>query len=165
MTPTSPPASGVRRPPRPGFGLMLRRGFVRHCPRCGSGHVFRTWFAMKERCPGCGHRFERRNDEDGFFLGAYVIGFGATEGAVMLALFAYIVAEASASGGVSVWPPLLVGGLLAVLLPLLFYPFSKTIWCAIDLGMHPLEDVEERAAAEAVIAAQLEGLGERPSAG
>ena len=102
---------------------------------------------MKERCPGCGHRFERRNDEDGFFLGAFVIAFGATEGAVALCLLAYILAEASATGGFSVWPPLIAGTLCAVVLPFFAYPFSKTIWCAIDLAMHPLDDAEEEAAA------------------
>ncbi len=36
--------------------------------------------------------------------------------------------------------PIVVGGLAAVLAgPLLFYPFSKTIWTAIDLILRPIE--------------------------
>ncbi len=27
----------------------------------------------------------------------------------------------------------------ALVVPLLFFPFSRTIWCAIDLAMRPLE--------------------------
>lgn len=137
---------------------MFRRGLLRRCPRCGSNKVFRGWYAMKERCPGCGHRFERRNDADGFFLGAFVIAFGVTELAVAICLFVFIIAEASSAGGVSVWPPLVVGAVCSVLLPLFFYPFSKTIWCAVDLGMHPLEPEEERAADEYLIATQVDTL-------
>ena len=103
---------------------------------------------MAERCPGCGLRFERR-PEEAFFLGAFVIAFGVTEGAVLLVLFAFILVEASSGGRSSVVPALGVAAAAAVILPLAFYPFSKTIWCAIDLAMHPLEPDEEREAAAA----------------
>ena len=42
--------------------------------------LFRTWFAMYERCAVCGLRFER---EQGYFLGAMYINYGVT---VVLAL-------------------------------------------------------------------------------
>jgi uncharacterized protein (DUF983 family) len=127
---------------------MLARGLMRACPRCGSGRLFRWWFQMAGRCPGCGLRFERR-PEEAFFLGAFVIALGVTEGAVLLVLFAFILVEASSGGRSSVAPALGVAAAAAVILPLAFYPFSKTIWCAIDLAMHPLEADEERDAAAA----------------
>src|SRR5262249_35629046 len=42
---------------------ILRQG----CPKCLHGKVFRGATTMNERCPVCGHRFER---EPGYFLGA-----------------------------------------------------------------------------------------------
>jgi uncharacterized protein (DUF983 family) len=38
---------------------MVGRACLRHCPVCGSGHLFRRWFSMVERCPRCALRFER----------------------------------------------------------------------------------------------------------
>ena len=49
---------------------LLWRGMCLRCPRCGARTLFRTWFAMHERCAVCGLRFER---EQGYFLGAMYI--------------------------------------------------------------------------------------------
>jgi uncharacterized protein (DUF983 family) len=49
---------------------MLGRGVCLRCPRCGARSLFRTWFAMHERCAVCGLRFER---EQGYFLGAITL--------------------------------------------------------------------------------------------
>ena len=39
--------------------------------------------------------------------------------------------------------PVLLGGLLgAVLAPLFFYPFSKTLWVAIELTLRPIDEAE-----------------------
>lgn len=125
--------------PRP--FLLLLRGLLRRCPRCGGGRLFRSWFCMVKRCPRCGMTFER---EEGFFLGAFVVNFGL----VLILLAAYI--------GVGIWltlpePPagkLAAGAMVvATLVPVGFYPFSRTFWSAIDLWMKPLEP-EEVAAAE-----------------
>jgi uncharacterized protein (DUF983 family) len=123
----------------PSFGRMLLRGMRRCCPRCGAGKLFTRWFRMVERCPGCGYRFER---EEGFQLGGYVINFGVTEGLVCLVVGGYIVA-AAANPDVAIWPVVLGGFLAAVVTPLVFYPFSRTIWAAIDLALTPLNVVEQ----------------------
>ena len=39
---------------RPSLPTMFARGAVKHCPRCGQGHLFNGWWTMKERCPRCG---------------------------------------------------------------------------------------------------------------
>ena len=115
-------------------GRMLLRGLLRHCPRCGAGHLFRGWFRMLERCPRCDYRFER---EEGSWLGAYVVNFGITEGFLAIMMIAFIIQQASdETGGGSVLPWILLGVALAVIVPLIFYPFSKTIWTAIDIIMH-----------------------------
>ena len=70
------------------WGVMLRRGFMKHCPRCGGGHLYRGWFRMHDRCPRCGMRFER---EEGFFVGAYLINFAIVEVALFVVLMGLIV--------------------------------------------------------------------------
>ena len=135
----------------PSFGRMLWRGMTRRCPRCGTGKLFSRWFRMVDRCPGCGYRFQR---EEGFQLGGYVINFGVTEGLVCLVVAGYILA-ASANPDVSIWPVVIAGAIAAVVTPIVFYPFSRTIWAAIDLALTPLTLVEQ-AEAETAMAARTE---------
>jgi len=108
---------------------------------------------MADRCPRCGYGFQR---EEGFQLGAYVINFGVTEGLVCLALLGYILA-AAANPDVAVWPVVVGGIVAAVVTPIVFFPFSRTIWAAIDLTLTPLTVIEQ-AEAETAVAA---GRGER----
>jgi uncharacterized protein (DUF983 family) len=123
---------------------VLWHGLTRRCPRCGAGHLFNGWFDLKPYCPRCSYKFER---EEGFFLGAYVINLGVSELAVVAVVVALIVREAQGRAG-SLVPWLVVAGAVQIVLPVLFYPFSKTIWAAFDLIMRPLEPYEE---AEAVL--------------
>src|SRR5437773_531573 len=104
-------------PPPASPWVMLRRGLRRRCPRCGARGVFVSWFRMAERCPGCGYRFER---EEGFFLGAYVINFGLTEGLVLLSLVGYIFAVATHPGA-SVVPAATAAVAAAIVTPIVFY--------------------------------------------
>jgi hypothetical protein len=114
---------------------MLARGLVKHCPLCGSGHLFTGWFRMKERCPRCGYLFER---EEGFFLGAYVINLAIAQGAVILLAVVPAIVLLARNPDTSI-VPIVVGGILgAILVPIAFYPFSKTIWTACDLIMRPV---------------------------
>ncbi|HEX2700450.1 MAG TPA: DUF983 domain-containing protein [Acidimicrobiales bacterium] len=117
----------------PSTWRMLGRGIVRRCPRCGAGRLFPSWFRMVEDCPGCDLRFEREND---FFLGAYVINLGVTEGLLLVGLFAYIFAAVN-DPDLPVAPVVVAAVVLAVIGPLVFFPFSRTIWSAIDLAMRP----------------------------
>ena len=102
---------------------------------------------MLDRCPGCGYRFER---EEGFFLGAYVINLTISEigvGAVLVPL----IIQLAQGRTVSLVPWLAVGAAVQLVLPFLFYPFSRTIWAAFDLMMRPLDPYEE---AEAILRRQ-----------
>jgi hypothetical protein len=85
-------------------------------------------------------RFER---EEGFFLGAYVVNFGATEGLLLIVLMAYVLVQANSTDGVAVVPVMLAAIGAAVLMPLFFYPFSRTLWVAVELIMRPLEPHEQ----------------------
>ncbi|MDP9402741.1 MAG: DUF983 domain-containing protein [Actinomycetota bacterium] len=115
---------------------MLARALVRRCPRCGAGRLFTRWFRMVERCPRCRFRFERRAEE-GAFLGAYVLNLALTETALAAVLFGFILVRANNDSGGPLWPVFALGGLVAIVLPLAFYPFSRTLWAAIDLAGRP----------------------------
>ena len=80
---------------------------------------------MPDICPNCQTRFER---EDGYFLGAYAINLIIAEflglGAVLVFLFqmdlSLLMTEAIAIA-------------TAVGLPVLFFPWSRMLWMALDL--------------------------------
>src|SRR5687768_5217459 len=72
---------------RPTTWTLVRRGFMKRCPRCGGGRLFEGWFRMKDRCPTCGYLFER---EPGFFVGAYLINFAITEGLLFVLLMGFV---------------------------------------------------------------------------
>jgi len=129
--------------PRP--SVMLARGLVRGCPRCGGKRLFEGWFTMTDHCPTCGLRFER---EEGFFLGAWVMNYAAASLVVAIVLVAVIAIEV-AHPGANLVPIALVGMASAVITPIVCYPFSKTLWVAIELIMRPL-DPREVAAADQV---------------
>jgi uncharacterized protein (DUF983 family) len=110
----------------------MARGLTRRCPRCGAGHLFSRWFKLVPRCPRCDYLFVR---EEGFFLGAFVINFAVTEISLGIVLALLIALEAG--GGAPLAPIIVVAVAVTVGVPLIFYPFSKTVWTAIDLVMHP----------------------------
>jgi uncharacterized protein (DUF983 family) len=129
----------------PSWSTLLSRGLRKKCPRCGAGHLYHGWFRMKERCPACGMRFER---EPGFFVGAYLINFAITEGLLFVLVMGFVFwKDQHPDAGVVV--PIAVGVFLGVFAPILFYPFSRTIWSAFDVGMTPLELKEIVEAADA----------------
>lgn len=136
------------RPPHPPYVRMVARGFTKRCPRCGGGRLFGSWFKMKERCPRCGYRFIR---EEGFWLGAYVINIAVSEialGMVIVAMIGFL----ATNHRVNPWFWIAIGGAVQLVVPTFFYPFSRTVWAAFDLIMHPLEPYEE---AEAITSREL----------
>jgi uncharacterized protein (DUF983 family) len=77
------PAHRRATPAEPGTVRALVRGATRRCPRCGSADLFRRWLTIRDRCPRCRLRLER---EEGGFLGAMVINYGATTAAWLVLL-------------------------------------------------------------------------------
>ena len=131
MTHTTNPVSLAERttPAR-----MLLRGAMRRCGVCGSGNLFTGWFRMRERCPRCGYVFAR---EDGFSLGAILMNFAVTE--LLLAVFGVVplIAVLAVNPDANI-APVVLGSVLAVVAgPFLFYPFSRTLWVAIELMLRP----------------------------
>lgn len=124
---------------------MVMRGVVGRCPVCGFGRLFHG-LRMEDRCPRCGHRFERKAEE-GFFLGAYMVNLCV--GLVLLGgvLLGYGLSLAGLLPGTALeWG--IAAGAIALLLPVLLYRTSKTLWAALDLIFHPRDPEEIRAALE-----------------
>lgn len=123
-------------------GQGLARGIRRRCPLCGEAGVFRTWLETRDACPGCGLRMDR--GEADFFLGGFTLNFIVAE----LILSFFIALAVVLTWPAVPWTVLLwVGAPLMVLSPIAFYPFSRTIWLALDLGMRPPTDDDFQPAA------------------
>ena len=94
---------------------------------------------LRESCPTCGVRFER---EEGYFLGAYALNLIVAE-FLGLGLAILLVFKTGLRDAGLLWQEV-VAVALAVAFPLLFFPFSRTVWIAMDLVFHPPGQVEGR---------------------
>ena len=113
------------------------------CAWCGDRSGFRRgWFGRNDNCRHCGMSVQR--GQDGFELGAATVN-------AILTLSALV-----AAGGISivltypevaVRPLVIVLGIAAVVLPVVLYPFSYTLWFAIELVMEPPSPADLAAAA------------------
>jgi len=113
---------------------MLGRGLTRRCAACGGGGLFTGWIRMRERCPRCGHVFGR---EDGFGLGAILVNLAAVEALLAVAVIVPAIALLAADPQADL-VPLAVAGVVAVVVgPVLFYPFARTTWVALELMLRP----------------------------
>lgn len=119
----------------------LARGLLRRCARCGGGKLFQRYFTMATRCPSCGHRFER---SEGFWLGAIMINTAVTFAVFVAALVVPMVLTWPDVPWTAVFVLVIAMNLVV---PLVFYPFSKTIWVAAELAARPLSPAEVEEAA------------------
>lgn len=119
---------------------MILRGLAKRCPFCGHRKIFDSWFRLKDRCPECGHRF---NQEQGFYTGAYAVNFVITEGLLLLLLIPYILLSASDPDFELNVVPFAIAALVAAIAgPILFYPFSRSVWIAIDMTLRGGRNLE-----------------------
>jgi uncharacterized protein (DUF983 family) len=115
------------------FLTLLARALRLRCPACGGGPIFAGWFKSQPRCPACGFLLDR---EEGYFMGAMLLNIVVAEGIFVVGFAAALILT---------WPTppwtLLTIGLMAavVVFPLLLYPFSRTVYLALDLLIHPPE--------------------------
>ncbi len=112
------------------------------CAWCGSRHgILRGWFHRFDRCQNCGMSVQR--GQDGFELGAATVNAILTFGALVAAAGISIAVTYPA---VAVARLLIVLGAVAVLLPILLYPFTYTLWFTVELLMERPSDKELSAA-------------------
>ena len=129
-------ASVRRLPARVPIGTALRRAVALRCPRCGQGDLFAGWFAMHETCAACGLRFER---EQGYFVGAIYVNYAVTAVVCLGGPIALDVAI-----GIPVWAQLVVASVLATLVPLVFFRYSRSLWLSIDHLVTAADEAVER---------------------
>lgn len=88
---------------------------------------------MVVACPTCGLRFPR---EQGQWLGSWFLNVCVVQ-AVLVAVLSIEVAITWPER--PSWALLSVALVATVAVPVAFFPFSRTIWVAIDLCMRPLD--------------------------
>ena len=89
-------------------------------------------------CPKCDLHFER---ESGYFAGALAINImvaGGIFAVVFVALLAVTIPTVPVAELLAVLVP------IVVLVPIIFYPFSKTVWMAVDRGFLQRLDSQEQ---------------------
>lgn len=109
------------------FLKLLTRGLLLRCPVCGKGHLFRAPFKMNEKCPHCGFVFER---EVGYFSSSMAINLVISE----LLIAAFVI---PLSLMVPLWQLFLWGAPVPILLPLLFFHHSRSLWMSMDHFLNP----------------------------
>jgi len=87
---------------------------------------------MVQRCPRCNLRFERIEGHLAGALGINTVASVVTVFLVGIAGFLLTFPE------LPLVPLVTTITVVAFVFPIVFYPFSKTIWTAIDLKMRPL---------------------------
>ena len=116
---------------------LLSRGIRLRCPHCGEGRLRESWMRLRFRCPVCGLRTDR--GEEDFFLGGMMWNLVFAEGSLLVAAVAL---------GVATWPDvpwdlMQWGGIaLMVAAPFLLYPFSLGFWLANDIWIRPVTEEE-----------------------
>ena len=112
-------------PARTSARTILLRG-PRRSGGSGAGGLFPRWFGMVDDCPGCGLHFER---EPGYWTGAIAVNF-ALVGTVFTIVF--VGALVLTVPDVPVGPVLALTVPIALLGPLVAFPWSRTLWVALD---------------------------------
>ncbi|MGH7579426.1 MAG: DUF983 domain-containing protein [Gemmatimonadales bacterium] len=119
--------------------LLLWRAVRLRCPNCGGGPIFDSWLRMGRRCPRCGLPMER--GEQGYQVGSYMFNIVAAE-LIFAVIFLGVLLLTWPSPP---WNALLYGGMaLMLIVPFVFFPFSKTLFLAFDLVFRPASPEELR---------------------
>ena len=114
---------------------MTLRALLLRCPRCGGRGIWRTYFHLQHTCPTCELVLDRGESED-YWLGAYMFNLVAAELVAMGISVTVIIATYPDVPWNEVW---ILSIALAALMPVLFFPFARTLWLAWDLYFRPRE--------------------------
>lgn len=102
------------------------------CPHCGGGPIFVTWSHLVPNCPVCGLGLER--GEQGYWLGAYFFNLMAVEMVFSVWFIGFLVVTWPSPP----WDLFQISTIvLMVLVPVGFFPYSKTLFLAFDLLVRP----------------------------
>ncbi len=105
---------------------------MRHCPACGGGHLFATWFTLAAACPACGLRLHHGPHDH--FVGTTLVNFLAAELLWAAGFTTYLILT---------WPNpawdalTYVSVVFMAVLPIALYPFTRITWLAVDFIFRP----------------------------
>lgn len=105
------------------FRRLMLRGLLLRCPACGKPTLVRGILRVHDRCRNCGLPFEH---DEGFFLGALILNYTVS---FFLGILPAIVLVAMGCISVPVAIAIAVAG--SILLPIVLYWHSKSLWMAI----------------------------------
>jgi uncharacterized protein (DUF983 family) len=104
--------------------VILARSFRLRCPRCGEGKFLAHGFTTNDACSECGLRINR---EDGYWTGAIYVNLITTQFLIIGGLFLMMFGTE-----LGMWTQIGILAAVATIFPVLFYPFSKSLWLGID---------------------------------
>lgn len=100
------------------------------CPRCGKGRLFLGPFKMHQKCGTCQLDLLR---EPGFWLGSIYFNYGVTA-LILVAGYCWGLFGLRMNNDLL----LILGGVFAVLFPLLFFRHARSLWLALDQWADPV---------------------------
>lgn len=115
---------------------MFRRGLTGRCAVCGKFRLARTWVHVDKTCSQCGFPIERK---DGHLVGAVGMNTIVTFGAMLIT---FVVAALILGSGTAPVTLILVVAPVMLVVSVVFFPISKTLWSAMDLMFVALEPGE-----------------------
>ena len=118
---------------RSNLPTMAARALILRCPRCGGGGIMRNYFNLKDRCPTCNLVFTRGESGD-YWLGGFTVNFIVAEFAAVILTVIFVLATLPDVPWSTVGFTALAS---ATILPIVFFPFSRTLWLALDLFARP----------------------------
>lgn len=102
------------------------------CPLCGHKPITKGYGELVEQCPSCGYTYE--HGEEGYYVGALIVNMAVCLVSFFVAFLGTILIF---------WPDVPWGALtwisiaVMIVVPVWFYPRSKTVWIWLDLRIHP----------------------------
>lgn len=112
------------------FIAMTLRAMALRCPNCGG--PFLRGLRLLPSCPQCHMKLDR--GEEGYFLGSMAFNIVGCEVLVLGLMVWTVMRRLPASPTIGMY----VGCVsAAIVLPLVFFPWSKTLWLAFDLTFRP----------------------------
>jgi uncharacterized protein (DUF983 family) len=111
------------------LGELLGRALLLRCPRCGARGILDGWFKLKDACPVCALGLRRAPEDDEWF-GGYFVNLIASELLMIVIVVGYVIGH---------WPGVpwtnveVLSVVMVIVSPVISYPFSKTLWVAVEL--------------------------------
>ncbi len=120
----------------PSRATIFLRGITGRCAVCGKTRLTPKWVSVKFRCDRCDFSIERH---EGHFVGAVGMNTIVTFGSILITV---IIGAALTAPEIPAVELSIITVAVGLIVSVVFFPISKTLWSAIDLMMVDLEPGE-----------------------